>query len=100
MDLNGNILGRFKLDPSQHFHSGVAFTADDQAYVHRYDYEAKQDRVYRLNHAGCAWEPVDSPKGLTLYGADGTNLVYAQWPNRVMHLAWYPQGEIPSAAID
>lgn len=99
LDLNGNILGRFKLDPAQHFHHGVAFTADDQAYVHRYDEQVKAERVYRLNHASCEWEPVNSPNGMMLYGADGTNLVFANWPDRIMHLAWYTPSEVQGPTI-
>jgi hypothetical protein len=40
LDLNGNVLGRWRLDPSNEF-PGVVFTSDDQAYVHRYNRNTK-----------------------------------------------------------
>ena len=89
LDLNGNVKGRWKLDPSNQF-PGVAFTSDDQAYVHRYDRDRDAIEVFRLNRATSKWDLVSSP-GMELYGADGDKLVYAQWPDNVMHLSWFSQ---------
>jgi hypothetical protein len=88
-DLNGDHLGRWRLDPSDKF-PGVAFTSDNQAYVHRFDREAKSWRVFRLNREKSTWEAVSAPN-LALYGADGDKLVFADWSGGVMHLSWYPQ---------
>jgi hypothetical protein len=88
LGLNGDLLGRWKLDPSTS--GGVAFTSDNHVYVHRFDRAAKSWRVFRLNREKSTWEAVSAPN-LDLYGADGDKLVFAEWPNGVMHLSWYPQ---------
>jgi len=89
LDLKGNLTGRWKLDAWDKF-PGVVFTSDDQAYVQRYNRETKSSRVLRLNHATSTWEVVNTPSE-ELYGADGNKLVYAKWPDGVMHLSWLPQ---------
>jgi hypothetical protein len=89
LDLNGNVTGRWKLDPSNKF-PGVAFTGDDRAYVYRYNRDAKRRQVFRLNRSTSTWDLVNSPDA-ELYGADGDRLIYAQWPDQVMHLIWFPQ---------
>jgi hypothetical protein len=89
LDLNGNVTGRWKLDPSDKF-PGVALTSDGQIYVHRYDRAAKSWRVFRLDRASATWLPVAAPDA-ELYGADGDQMVFAEWPDGVMHLSWYPQ---------
>jgi uncharacterized protein (TIGR03435 family) len=43
--------------------------------------------AYRLDRTTSIWKPVTSPRGWYLYGADGTNLVYARWQDSVMHMA-------------
>jgi hypothetical protein len=88
LGLNGEVRGRWKLDPSDKF--GVAFTSDNQVYQPRWEPEAKLRRVFRLNREKSTWEPVSAPS-LPLYGADGDKLVFAQWDGFVMHLSWYPQ---------
>ena len=55
LDLNGNLMGRRKLDPLDEF-PGVGLTSD-HAYVPRQ--ETKVARVFRLNRAMSMWEPVD-----------------------------------------
>ncbi|MGB6943089.1 MAG: hypothetical protein WBE37_11880 [Bryobacteraceae bacterium] len=89
LDLNGNVQGRWKLDP-QNETPGVAFTSDDRAYVHRYNREAKVRQLFRLNRATSAWDLVSTP-GEELYGADGDKLVFARWPDNLMILSWFPQ---------
>jgi len=92
LDLNGNLQGRWKLDPQNQF-PGVVFTSDDQAYIHRYNREADLIQVFRLNRTKSTWDLVTSPRvGLAaLYGADGDKLVFAEWPDNTMHLSWFPQ---------
>lgn len=89
LGLNGDLLGRWKLDPSDRF-PGVAFTSDNQVYVHRFGGEAKSSRVLRLNREKSTWEAVNAPNA-ELYGADGDKLVFAKWSDGVMHLSWYQQ---------
>jgi len=93
LDLNGNLTGRWRLDQSDEFR-GVALTSDGQAYVQRSDPKKKSRSVFRLNRATSEWEPVNSPD-LELYGSDGDKLVFATWPDGLMHLSWFPQ---PDAA--
>ena len=87
LGLNGDVLGRWKLDPSDTF-PGVVLTSDNQVYVQRR--EGKSRRVFRLNREKSTWEPVTAPN-LILYGADGDKLVFAEWPHGVVHLSWYQQ---------
>jgi hypothetical protein len=89
LDLNGELTGRWKLDPSDQF-PGTALADNGQVYVHRYDREAKTWRVFRLNRASSTWQAVASPNA-ELYGVDRDQLVFAQWPDGQMHLSWYAQ---------
>lgn len=89
LGLNGDLLGRWKLDPSDKF-PGVAITSDNQAYVHRFDRDTKSAQVFRLNGEKSTWEAVSAPN-LDFYGADGHKLVFAAWDGFTMHLSWYPQ---------
>jgi hypothetical protein len=89
LDLTGIVQGRWKLDPANKF-PGVVFTNDDQAYVHRYNREAKVWQVFRLNRATSTWDQVSTPNE-ALYGADGDKLVFARWPDDVMLLSWFSQ---------
>ena len=89
LDLNGKLAGRWKLDRWDQF-PGVAFTNDDQAYVHRYNRDTKSTQTFRLNRATSSWELVNAPDA-ELYGADRDKLVFARWPDGVMHLTWFQQ---------
>ena len=89
LGLNGDLLGRWKLDLSD-TPGSVAFTSDNQVYQPRWDPEAKSRRVFRLNREKSTWEAVSAPN-LHLYGADGDKLVFAEWDPLMMHLSWYPQ---------
>lgn len=92
LDLNGNLIGRWRLDRSYRF-PGVVFTADNQAYVHRNDEGTKTVQVLRLNRDKGQWELVKSPApNAALYGSDGDKLVF--WDistGGAMHMSWYPQ---------
>lgn len=92
LTFNGDLLGRWKLDPSDEF-PGVAFTSDNHVYVHRFDRNAKSRQVLRLNRETSAWETLSAPN-LPLYGADGDKLVFADWSGVVMHLSWYQQPQV------
>jgi hypothetical protein len=94
LDLTGRPLGRWRLDTADQF-PGVALTADNQAYVHRWDRESKSTRTFRLDRVASAWIEVSAPQG-ELYGADGDNLVFAKWHGVTMDMMWYPQ---PAAAV-
>jgi len=89
LDLSGKVLGRWRLDTRGEF-PGVAFTNDDQAYVHRYDRETKTRQVFRLNRSTAGWDRIQTLNE-ELYGSDGEDLVFAQWSGGVMHLSWLPQ---------
>jgi hypothetical protein len=60
LGLNGELLGRWRLDPSDRF-PGVAFTSDNQIYVHRFDGDPKSWRVFRLNREKSTWDAVSAP---------------------------------------
>ena len=89
LDLNGNVTGRWRLDAFDEF-PGVAYTSNDQAYVHRYNRDKKSTQVFRLNRATSTWDLVNAPDA-ELYGADGEKLVFAHWRDGVMHLSWFQQ---------
>ena len=89
LDLNGKITGRWKMNERDQF-PGVAFTSDDQAYVHRYNRETNSIQTFRLNRAASTWDLVDAPNQ-ELYGADGNKLVFARWSGNIMDLRWFPQ---------
>jgi len=89
LGLNGDLLGRWKLDPSD-TPGSVAFTSDNQVYLPRWDPKSKSGRVFRLNRETSTWESVSAPN-LHLYGVDGDKLVFAESDGFVMHLSWYPQ---------
>jgi hypothetical protein len=57
--------------------------------------ESKSTRTFRLDRAASAWVEVSAPQG-ELYGADGDELVFAQWEGVTMHMMWYPQ---PNAVV-
>ena len=91
LDLSGNVVGRWRLDRSYQF-PGVVFTADNQAYVHRWNADTKSRQVLRLNRDKSQWEVVKSLPNAALYGSDGDKLVF--WDDSTggtMHMSWYPQ---------
>jgi hypothetical protein len=92
LDLNGNLTGRWRLGP-QNQSSEVAFTSDDQAYIHRYNPDADAMQFFRLNRKTSAWDLVPSPgAGLDwLYGADGDKLVFTHRHDGATYLQWFPQ---------
>jgi hypothetical protein len=89
LDLNGNILGRWKLDPSNEF-PGVTFTGDNHAYVHRYKHDTKSNQTFRLNRTTSSWDLMNAPDE-PLYGADGEKLVFAKYTGSMLQLRWFPQ---------
>ena len=89
LDLNGNVLGRWKLDPSNQF-PGVAFTSVDQAYVHRYNRDTKSNQTFRLNRTTSSWDLMNAPDE-PLYGADGDKLVFSKYSGNMLQLSWFPE---------
>jgi hypothetical protein len=98
LDLSGNVVGRWRLDRSYEF-PGVVLTADNRAYVHRFDAATKSRQVLRLNRDKAQWELLKSPSNAALYGSDGDKLVF--WDDGsggAMHMSWYPQPDSSSTA--
>ena len=89
LDLNGKITGRWKMNERDQF-PGVAFTSDDQAYVHRYNRETNTIQTFRLNRTLSTWDLVNAPN-LELYGSDGDKLVFARWSGPIVGLSWFQQ---------
>jgi hypothetical protein len=90
LDLSGNVVGRWRLDRSYRF-PGVVFTADNRAYVQRFDETTKSRQVLRLNHDKSQWELVKSPPDAALYGSDGDKLLFSDGTGGAMHMSWYSQ---------
>jgi hypothetical protein len=92
LDLNGNVTGRWALDPHDvYVFPGVVLTSDNQAYVRRAG-EAGGYRLFRLNRGLSNWEPVETGDG-DLYGSDGRELVFGRpdGAKAKLHMNWYPQ---------
>jgi hypothetical protein len=94
LDLNGSVTGRWKLDGVGH--QRVVLTSDNQVY--RDNGQGKSRQLFRLNRATSTWEPMSAPTDSILYGSDGDNLVFAQWPDSVMHMSWFPQAQVSTAS--
>ena len=88
LDLNGNLIGRWRLDPEK-MYPRIAFTSDNRVYVQGRGTMTSR-RVLRLNRSNGEWEPVNTPNA-ELYGSDGDKLVFAEWPDGIMHMSWYSQ---------
>ena len=88
LDLNGNLIGRWRLDPRDRF-PGVVLTSDNRVYVHRLNEKIRR-HVFRLSRESSIWEPVNA-LDTELYGADGDKLVFAKWTANTMQMEWYPQ---------
>lgn len=89
LDLNGNLIGRWRLDPQSEVFPGVALTSDGQAYVQRHAARGS-GQVFRLDRESSTWQAVTAPAG-QLYGADGDQLVFAESSHTQMHTLWYLQ---------
>jgi hypothetical protein len=98
LDLNGNLSGRWKLDPSDGLYPGVALTSDGQAYTQRHE-PSKPGQVFRLDRTSSTWQLVNAPS-LQLYGADGDKVVFAESSDGdgVVHMGWYPQPQTSLSA--
>jgi hypothetical protein len=88
LDLNGNLLGRWPLDPFYR-NTRMAFTTDGRVFVQYFDPEAEANRLCTLDRASSAWEPVKSPPSGYLEGADGDALVFSDFGFGPLHLRWY-----------
>jgi hypothetical protein len=89
LDLKGNLIGRWKFlggsEPS------FAYTSDSHLYALRLDPEAKIHRLSVFDRASSAWKEIEAPFNGGLYGADGDELVFADWEHGPMHLRWFKQ---------
>jgi hypothetical protein len=86
LDLNGNLLGRWRLDDQFSGDQKVAFTTDGHVFV-----QTQAHRLYTLDRDSSAWRVVEGPPSGRLQGADGDLLVF--WDSSglgPMHLSWYP----------
>ena len=87
LDFNGNLIGRWHVGS---VHRRVALTQD--GHVYSQDTVNGSNQVYVLDRATGAFQPAPwaVPKA-TMYGADGDELVFADWNTMPMHFHWYKQ---------
>lgn len=90
VDLNGNVLGRWRLDGMSF--TAASITSDGQVYARRRDPKTQRDDiVVRLDREKSNWQALSvSTKGY-FYGADGDQLVFGSWNTGVMKLQWVKQ---------
>jgi len=89
MDLNGNVTGRWPI-PGHVQGLTPVLTSDGQVYLSRIVPDAKAIRTFRLNRTQSTWDSVALPDG-SVWGVDGTRLVFAQWTTGAMALRWFDQ---------
>jgi hypothetical protein len=89
VDLNGNVLGRWRIDGQQF--ARVTPTSDGNVYAWERDPKTQKYIVVRLNRATSTWQPVATGAKGELYGADGEQLIFGSWPKGVMLLEWFKQ---------
>ena len=88
LDLNGNLLGRYRTDDVLHRVTFAAFTADDHVYLAG----PKLGEVYTLDHASHTWKLIPQQVAGMLMGADGNSLVYRGGKNsEPILLQWFNQ---------
>ena len=88
LDLNGNLLGRWRLDP---FHvQTIAFTTDGHVFVESRNPKTPDLSLYALDRESSTWRRVEAPPIGRLEGADGDALVFSNFVKPgPMHLCWY-----------
>ena len=88
LDLNGNLLGRYRTDDVLHAAAFPAFTADDHVYMAG----PRFGQVYTLDHASHTWTLTPQQVTGMLMGADGNSLVYRVGKNAgPILLQWFNQ---------
>ncbi len=89
LDLNGNLLGRWRLDQ---FHGAsdehIALTADGHVFIQYREPEAQDPRVFALDRASSTWQPVEAPPSGWMEGADGNALIFSDFALGPIHLRW------------
>src|SRR5579872_5804250 len=70
LDLNGNLLGRWRLDQLAG-NTRVALTTDGHVFVQNLGAKDKMHEFNTLNRESSTWQPVESPPSSWLEGADG-----------------------------
>jgi hypothetical protein len=89
LDLNGNLLGRWRLDQFS-WDTKIALTTDGHLFVQNRDSKTKAHRLYTLDRATSTWRVVDAPVSGGLEGADGDALVFSDFVKPgPMHVRWY-----------
>jgi hypothetical protein len=89
LDLNGNLLGRWRLDQFC-LDTKIALTTDGHLFVQNSDSKTRAHRLYTLDRTSSTWQVVDSPPSGWLEGADGNALVFSDFVKPgPMHVRWY-----------
>jgi hypothetical protein len=94
LDLDGNLTGRWRLDPFSH-ELRVALTSDGRAFVQHLsnvdsNTRALTYRVLTLNRSSSSWQPIPTAPSGRLVGAEGETLIFADFGMVPIHLRWYP----------
>lgn len=90
VDLNGNLLGRWRLDPF-YAQTRMAFTTDGHLFVQSREPQAPVLQLCALDRASSTWHTIEAPPMGRLEGADGNALVFSDFVKPgPMHLSWYP----------
>ncbi len=89
LDLNGNLLGRWRLDEF-YWDTKIAFTTDGHVFVQNKDSKTKVHRLYTLDRASSTWQAVEGSPSGWLDAADGDALVFSDFGLGPMHVRWYP----------
>ena len=88
LDLNGNLLGRWPLDPFYR-NTRMALTTDGHVFVQHFDPEAETYRIHTLSRDSSTWQLVEGAPNGWLEGADGDALVFSDFGLGLMHVRWY-----------
>ena len=94
LDLSGDLIGRWRQDRDADFVRGVFLTDDDEAYVGLTNPKDESYTVWKLDRATRNWDKITLPDTKQfgwLYGVDGDQLVFANWPDGQLHLSWFAQ---------
>jgi hypothetical protein len=85
LDLQGNLLGRWRFDDSNS--AQVAMTADGHVYAEKNDAHPNA-RFFVLDRAAAAWKSIAPPSADRFYGTDGDQLVFLDWWRNGGRLNW------------
>ena len=89
LDLNGNLLGRWRLDQFS-WDTRIAFTTDGHLFVQSREPQAPVLRLRALDRASSTWHTIEAPPIGRLESADGNALVFSNFVKPgPMHLSWY-----------